>query len=79
MALSWETLRATLSIAAASKPQLLEGQEGQNECKHQEWSHVHELQIVLDGVSSMLGTSLQLCSTLTLRPITFVWCSSWPM
>ena len=23
--------------------QLLEGQEGQNECKHQDWSHVHEL------------------------------------
>ena len=79
VALSWQTARTALSIAAASKPQLLEGQEGQDECKHQDWSHVHELQTVLNVVFSMHGTSRQLCSTLTLRPIAFVWCSSWPM
>ena len=29
---------------------LLEGQEGQDERKHQDWSHVHELQTVLNGI-----------------------------
>ena len=39
--------------------QLLEGQEGQDECKHQDWSHVHELQTVLNVVLSRAGTSHQ--------------------
>ena len=62
-----------------ARANLLEGQEGQDECKHQDCSHVHELQTVLNGASSMQSTSLLLCSTLTLRPIAFVWFSSWPM
>ena len=60
-----------------SKSMLLEGQEGQDEHKHQEWSHVHELQTVLNTAGSMLTTSHQLCSILALHPYAFVWCSSW--
>ena len=64
-------------LCAASRARLLEGQEGQHECKHQDWSHVHELQTVLNGAVAMTSTSHQLCSILALRPYAFVWCSSW--
>ena len=38
---------------------MLEGHEGHDECKDQDWSHVHELQTVLNVVLSMEGTSHQ--------------------
>ena len=38
--------------------ELLEGQEGQDECKHQDWSHVHELQMYMMYMMNMMFSPL---------------------